>query len=60
MSTEPLSSDKSLIVQDPAIADAISREQGRQLRGIELIASENFVSGAVLEAMGSVLTKFSN
>ena len=56
MSTEQFSSDKSLLVQDPAVADAISREQGRQLRGIELIASENFVSGAVLEAMGSVLT----
>ena len=56
MSTEQFTSDKSLLVQDPAVADAISREQGRQLRGIELIASENFVSGAVLEAMGSVLT----
>jgi len=56
MSTEISASSRSLIEQDPAIASAISREQGRQLRGIELIASENFVSGAVLEAMGSVLT----
>ncbi|MCC6704806.1 MAG: serine hydroxymethyltransferase [Thermomicrobiales bacterium] len=56
MSTEISAASRSLIEQDPAIASAISREQGRQLRGIELIASENFVSGAVLEAMGSVLT----
>src|SRR6187200_3520451 len=47
---------KSLADQDPAVAAAISAEQGRQLRGIELIASENFVSSAVLEAVGSVLT----
>ena len=47
---------KSLADQDPAVAAAISAEQGRQLRGIELIASENFVSGAVMEAVGSVLT----
>lgn len=46
----------SLADADPEIAGSISREQGRQLRGIELIASENFVSGAVLEAVGSVLT----
>jgi glycine hydroxymethyltransferase len=56
MSTSNFTSGRSLIDQDPAIAAAISLEQGRQLRGIELIASENFVSGAVLEAMGSVLT----
>jgi glycine hydroxymethyltransferase len=47
---------KSLADQDPAVAAAISAEQGRQLRGIELIASENFVSSAVMEAVGSVLT----
>jgi glycine hydroxymethyltransferase len=46
----------SLADADPEVAGSISREQGRQLRGIELIASENFVSGAVLEAVGSVLT----
>lgn len=56
MSTNVKSTGTPLIEQDPAIASAISLEQGRQLRGIELIASENFVSGAVLEAMGSVLT----
>jgi glycine hydroxymethyltransferase len=41
---------------DPAIADMISREGDRQRETIELIASENFTSGAVIEAMGSVLT----
>ena len=41
---------------DPAIHDLIRREQARQEQGLELIASENFVSRAVLEAMGSVLT----
>jgi glycine hydroxymethyltransferase len=41
---------------DPEIADAIRDEQHRQNSGIELIASENFVSRAVLEAAGSVLT----
>jgi len=41
---------------DPDIADAIRNEAGRQAGGLELIASENFVSRAVLEAAGSVLT----
>src|SRR5580704_13139326 len=41
---------------DPEIADAIRRELGRQRDEIELIASENIVSPAVLEAQGSVLT----
>ena len=41
---------------DPQIADAIRRELGRQHEEIELIASENIVSRAVLEAQGSVLT----
>jgi glycine hydroxymethyltransferase len=41
---------------DPEIADAIARELGRQRDEIELIASENIVSKAVLEAQGSVLT----
>jgi glycine hydroxymethyltransferase len=41
---------------DPAVADAIGRELGRQRDEIELIASENIVSKAVLEAQGSVLT----
>ena len=41
---------------DPEIADAISAEKKRQQNKIELIASENFVSEAVLAAAGSVLT----
>src|SRR5262245_66236994 len=41
---------------DPEIADAIRRELARQRDEIELIASENIVSRAVLEAQGSVLT----
>ena len=41
---------------DPEIADAIGLELSRQRRNIELIASENIVSEAVLSAMGSVLT----
>lgn len=42
--------------RDNAIFDLIDRERERQTYGIELIASENFVSPQVLEAMGSVLT----
>ncbi len=42
--------------KDTVIFDIIERERQRQLNGIELIASENFVSRQVLEAMGSVLT----
>lgn len=41
---------------DAALATAIAHEQTRQADGIELIASENYVSRAVLEAQGSVLT----
>ncbi len=41
---------------DPEIAEAISKEIGRQRSKIELIASENFVSPAVMEAMGTPLT----
>ena len=41
---------------DPQIANAIDNEVARQANGLELIASENFVSEAVLEAMGSVFT----
>jgi glycine hydroxymethyltransferase len=41
---------------DPEVAAAISKELGRQQGKIELIASENFVSRAVLEALGTVLT----
>ena len=41
---------------DPEIADVVRAETERQARNLELIASENFVSEAVLEAVGSVLT----
>jgi glycine hydroxymethyltransferase len=41
---------------DPEIYDSIVREAHRQADGLELIASENFVSHAVLEAMGTVMT----
>src|SRR5256885_2900743 len=46
----------SLAESAPEVADAIGRELGRQRDEIELIASENIVSRAVLEAAGSVLT----
>ena len=48
--------DRSLREVDPEVAAACRREAERQAEGLELIASENFVSEAVLEAMGSVLT----
>jgi glycine hydroxymethyltransferase len=47
---------RSLAETDPEIAAAIRDERHRQNSGLELIASENFVSLAVLEAAGSVLT----
>src|ERR1041385_4236089 len=47
---------RSLADMDPDIANAIKNEVRRQADGLELIASENFVSSAVLEAAGSVMT----
>jgi glycine hydroxymethyltransferase len=47
---------RSLVDTDPEVARAIDQELHRQNSGLELIASENFVSQAVLEAAGSVLT----
>jgi glycine hydroxymethyltransferase len=47
---------RSLAETDPEIAQAIRHETGRQADGLELIASENFVSRAILEAVGSVMT----
>jgi glycine hydroxymethyltransferase len=47
---------RSLEESDPEIAAAIRHERERQNNGLELIASENFVSRAVLEAAGSVMT----
>jgi len=46
----------ALLGTDPEIAALIAEETTRQSEGLELIASENFVSPAVLEAMGSALT----
>ncbi len=48
--------DFNLRREDPAIAELIDKEVDRQRHGLELIASENFVSDAVLEAMGTPLT----
>jgi len=48
--------DRSLEQTDPEVAQAIADETRRQASGLELIPSENFVSEAVLEAMGSVFT----
>jgi glycine hydroxymethyltransferase len=50
------SRNASLAEVDPIIADAVNSEVARQANGLELIASENFVSEAVLEAAGSVFT----
>jgi glycine hydroxymethyltransferase len=47
---------RPLFEADPQIAAAIDNETRRQHEGLELIASENFVSEAVLEAAGSVFT----
>ena len=41
---------------DPEMAELIAAERQRQLEGIELIASENFTSKAVMQALGSCLT----
>lgn len=51
-----MSSNSHLANSDPALFEMISKELVRQQNSIELIASENFVSEAVLEAQGSVLT----
>jgi glycine hydroxymethyltransferase len=51
-----MSDYRSLKAVDPEVYQAIADERARQNFGLELIASENFVSRAVLEAAGSVLT----
>ena len=48
--------EMALCQSDPELAEAIQNEAHRQVNKIELIASENYVSAAVLEALGSVLT----
>jgi glycine hydroxymethyltransferase len=56
METRIIPTDFRLQAVDPEIADAIEHERQRQQENIELIASENFTSPAVMEAQGSVLT----
>src|SRR6201997_2546891 len=56
MSPKTASMYRPLFESDPDIAAAIDNETRRQHEGLELIASENFVSEAVLEAAGSVFT----
>jgi len=51
-----LSGNRTLKEADPEIHSLIEEEKARQLRSVELIASENFTSGAVRECLGSVLT----
>ncbi len=46
----------ALAAVDPEIAEAIAHERQRQFENVELIASENFTSQAVMEAQGSCLT----
>ncbi len=55
---DPLTRFGNLSIEqvDPEIAEIIEREQERQREGLELIASENYTSRAVLQAIGSVLT----
>ena len=48
--------DQSIAQLDPDIARVLDRELARQQRTLEMIASENFVPRAVLQAQGSVLT----
>jgi glycine hydroxymethyltransferase len=47
---------RDLLATDPEIAEIIQREERRQFEGIELIASENYVSVAVAEAMSNIMT----
>lgn len=49
-------SKSSIAKTDPAVAEAMGKEMNRQEYGLEMIASENYVSRAVLDAQGSVLT----
>jgi RpiB/LacA/LacB family sugar-phosphate isomerase len=56
MEEKMTSPELRLRIVDPAIAEAVEHERLRQQENIELIASENFTSPAVMEAQGSVLT----
>ena len=52
----PIDLNAPLATSDPEIAEQISNEIKRQHEGLKMIASENFVSRAVLEAAGTVFT----
>src|SRR6201994_4780601 len=56
MTDMPIDLNAPLSVADPEIAEQITKEVERQHEGLEMIASENFVSRAVLEAAGTVFT----
>src|ERR1700748_2151495 len=56
VSAQTPSQNRTLAQADPAVAQAIANEVARQHEGLEMIASETFVSRAVLEAAGSVFT----
>lgn len=56
MESMPIDLTATLLASDPEIAAQLINEQNRQHEGLEMIASENFVSRAVLEAVGSVFT----
>jgi len=51
-----MSEYKDLLAGDPEVAGLLERELERQNTGLQLIASENFTSPAVMEAVGSCLT----
>merc|ERR1712151_1308918 len=51
-----LSGNRPLSEADPVMADLVQQEKARQMKSIELIASENFTSRAVMECLGSALT----
>ncbi|MCB0774335.1 MAG: aminotransferase class I/II-fold pyridoxal phosphate-dependent enzyme, partial [Flavobacteriales bacterium] len=53
---QPTQALESTLARDSAIFDIIEQERWRQTKGLEMIASENYVSTQVMEAMGSVLT----
>merc|ERR1719224_131530 len=57
MASRPqLSGNRTLKEADPEMFDLVEQEKARSMRSIELIASENFTSRAVMECLGSVLT----
>lgn len=56
LSKKGITKSTGLQKSDPVIYESIQREAKRQKEGIELIASENYVSQSVLDAMGSILT----